>query len=82
MAGRSVGMFFLFGLGLIFLGILFRLFGDGVVSEIYPQVYVASDGIDIIMILWNVIPIGLLIMGFICLFIGGLGSSRTGGYYQ
>ena len=82
MAGRSIGVFFLFGLGLIFLAIVFRLITEGVVSELYPTLYVASNGVDIIMILYNIIPFGLLIIGCLLLIVGGLSyRQQYGGNY-
>ena len=80
MASKALGILFLFGLGFIFLGLLYRVFWDGLLMDLVSQYYITgSPGLDLVVILDHIVPTALLIMGIICVAAAGI-SSRKAGY--
>jgi len=62
------------GLGLIVGGLYWHVWDDS--TEFIEDFIVPGSYSDTVQLFWNLIPIILLVLGVICLVMGGKGSSR------
>ena len=78
-ASKTIAQFFIFGMGMFFLGGLYRLFNEGFVEDIVARWYITSDAMDLLIMLNRWIPMGIMVIGLFCMTLAGI-SARGGSF--
>ena len=74
---KAVGSIFLFGFGLITIGLLITIFKGAFVNRIKDLYWVDNTPfLDLMNVEYNVIPLVIMIIGLICVVIAGFESHK------